>query len=106
MYNSHEGKKWRKKLAFQPLLQIHHHEGRQDRRLGGDIQLAQVEPYADRASFNGKSSDDAQNQTPFNHAFFYGVLFLPGRPGDLHRHILINLIHGDQPIFICIGCAA
>jgi hypothetical protein len=38
---SHEGKKWRKKLAFQPLLQIHHHEGHQDRRLGGNIQLAQ-----------------------------------------------------------------
>jgi len=27
-------------FAFQPLLQIHHHKGHQDRHLGGDVQLA------------------------------------------------------------------
>ena len=27
-------------MALEPLLQIHHHEGHQDRSLGGDIQFA------------------------------------------------------------------
>ena len=35
-----EARKERKKMALEPLLQIHHHEGHQDRSLGGDSQLA------------------------------------------------------------------
>ena len=50
------------------------------------------------------SSDDAQNQAPFNRAFFDRVLLLSGGPGYLQRYIMINLIDGDQAIFIRIRC--